>query len=267
MLPDIMARVLRYIPLSGAMAVALALASSTSQAAAINYGNFNGTGVTFLNITEDSSTDPTPLYGPPHVVTGDILDFDPLSFASSATGGAADITDGLLQGAVQAKPGFGISKLSFNELGSYTLAGTGTPATSAAVGQIAFVKITELNGVALGGNSFTVSLNSVFSPSNGDFFLPAEAGIAQAWSGAGSVDIAAALAAKKASNPGTYGNFSLVTRVEFSTNNALTTTSQPGTIAFMDKKDFVLDIDTVVPEPAMIGLFGLVIPALFGRRR
>lgn len=264
--PGIMARVWKTLSIAGAVTVA-GLFASAAQAAPIVYGNFAGTGITFQGITEDSATDPTPLYGVPTVVGGDMLDFDPTAFASSASGGAADVTDGLLKGAIQAQAGYGITRFALSELGSYTLAGFGTPATSAAVGQVAFIKITELNGVALGGNSFTVSLNSSFSPSGGDFFLPAEAGVAIAWNGSGSVDIAAALAAKKISNPGAYGNFTQVTRLEFSTNNTLVTTSEAGTIAFIDKKDLVLDIDAVVPEPASLGLLALAIPALLSRRR
>lgn len=255
------------IPLGGAMALALGVFCSSVQAAAINYGNFNATAVIFQQITENSATDPTPLYGAPHVAGDDQLDFDPSAFASSASGGAADVTDGLLQGVVQAKPGFGITRFALSELGSYTLAGAlGTPSTSAQVGQVAFVKITELNGVALGGNSFTVPVSSTFT-SGGDFFLPGDAGVAQPWLGGGSVDIAAALAAKKASDPGTYGNFTQVTRLEFTTNNTLVTTSQSGTVAFIDKKDLVLDIDAVVPEPGSLALLALAVPAFFSRRR
>lgn len=264
--PGTMARVWKKLSIAGAFAVAGLLATA-SQAAPIVYGNFAGTGVVFQGITEDSATDPTPLYGLPHVVGGDQLDFDPSAFASSASGGAADVTDGLLKGAIQAQPGYGITRFALSELGSYTLAGLGTTATSAAVGQVAFIKITELNGVALGGDSFTVALTSSFSPSGGDFYLPAEAGIAIPWSGSGSVDIAAALASKKASNPGVYGSYTQVTRVEFSTNNTLVTTSEAGTIAFIDKKDLVLDIDAAVPEPASLGLLALAIPALLARRR
>ena len=54
--------------LSGAV-VAAALVSlcfaPSSFAAPINYGDFPGTSVTFLDVTEDSATDPTPLFGAP----------------------------------------------------------------------------------------------------------------------------------------------------------------------------------------------------------
>ena len=53
-------------------------------AAPINYGNFNGTNVMYLGVTEDSSTDPTPLFGPP-TVTNDSLSFNPVSFGATPT--------------------------------------------------------------------------------------------------------------------------------------------------------------------------------------
>src|SRR4051812_344278 len=75
----------------------LGIFAATSHAGSISYGNFGPVppGVVFTNVTESSATDSVPLYGPPMpFATG--LDFNPIGFASSATAGSSDITDGQL---------------------------------------------------------------------------------------------------------------------------------------------------------------------------
>lgn len=247
----------------GASAVAFLAAAPIASAAPINYGSFSGNTVVFQDIVEDSVTDPTPLYDTPSVV-GDQLNFSPTSFGSFATGGDADITDGLLQGKVSAQQGYHLETFSFSEFGDYTLIGeNGTNATSANIGQVFFVTITEVDGVALGANSFTLVGNSSFT-SGGTFVLPDDAGIAQPWFGSGSIDLTAGLAAQKAEFPGLYGDF--VTGIEFTSNNTLAATSESGTVAFIQKKDVSLEI-VAVPEPASLSLLGLGATFLLRRRR
>lgn len=232
-------------------------------AASINYGDFVGSTVVFQAIIEDSITDPLPLYGAPTVI-GDQLDFGPTAFGSFSANGNADITDGLLRGSVTAKAGYSLDSFSFTEFGDYTLqGGSGTTGTAAYIGQTFFVTITEVDGVALGVNAFTVSASSIFT-SDGDFFLPAEAGTAVAWAGAGSIDLAAALADRKAEFPQITGN--AVTGIEFTSNNTLVTTSESGTVSFIQKKDVQLSIVSI-PEPASLSLIGLGAAVLLRRRR
>src|SRR5947207_4379405 len=79
----------------GVIGAALLLLSSRIGAVPINYGNFNGTNVMYLNVTEDSSTDPTPLFGAP-TVSDDALSFNPSGFGATSSGGGTDLTDGTL---------------------------------------------------------------------------------------------------------------------------------------------------------------------------
>lgn len=247
----------------GATAAVALIAVPVVSAAPINYGNFSGNAVVFENIIEDSLTDPPPLYGSPTVL-GDQLNFSPTFYGSVATGGDADITDGVLQGKVSAKPGYHLESFSFSEFGDYTLIGdNGTSATSAHIGQVFFVTITEVDGVALGANSFTLVGNTSFT-SGGEFVLPDDDGIAVSWFGSGSIDLAAELAAQKAEFPGLYGD--LVTGIEFTSSNTLATTSEPGTVALIQKKNVSLDI-VAVPEPASLSLLGLGATLLLRRRR
>lgn len=246
----------------GTTAVAV-LGAAPLFAAPINYGDFIGSTVVFQSITEDSITDPLPLYGAPTVI-GDQLDFGPTAFGSFSTNGGADITDGLLRGSITANDGYSLDSFSFTEFGDYTLlGGGGTAATAAYIGQTFFVTITEVDGVALGVNAFTVNASSVFT-SDGDFFLPDESGIAVPWSGSGSIDLAAALADRKADFPQITGN--AVTGIEFTSNNTLVTTSESGTVAFIQKKDVQLSIVSI-PEPASLSLIGLGASVLLRRRR
>lgn len=245
-----------------AASFAVFVTAPTASAIPVNYGNFNGSSVVFQDILEDSITDPTPLYGAPSIM-GDQLSFSPTSFGSYANSGSADIVDGLLQGKISATPGNYLESFSFSEFGDYTLVGNGTDSTSAKIGQIFFVTVTEVDGVALGTNSFTLVGNASVT-SDGDFFLPDDAGIAVPWFGSSFIDIAGGLAARKAEFPGVYGD--LVTGIEFVSNNTLATTSESGTAAFIQKKDVSIDIVTA-PEPASLSLLGLGAGFLLRRRR
>src|SRR5262245_6656687 len=73
--------------------VAIAI-SHSAFGASINYGDFNGDNVKFLDVTE-SSDDPLPLYGAP-TVSGDSLSFSPQQFFAKSQFGVPvnDTTDG-----------------------------------------------------------------------------------------------------------------------------------------------------------------------------
>src|SRR5262249_44594329 len=64
-----------------------------SSAAPINYGNFNGTTVQYLQVTEDQTTEnpllQVPLYGSP-TLTDDSLSFNPSGFGAQASGAAGN---------------------------------------------------------------------------------------------------------------------------------------------------------------------------------
>lgn len=237
-------------------AVAIGASAMIAEAASINYGDYVGQDVTFQQVTE-SSSDPVPLYGAPTGVTNNTIDFDPLTFQSSSSGGSADVTDGLVTFFIQADPGFFITDLTFEEFGDYTLAGAGTAATSAIVGQSIFVEVVEINGVVQ-ANPPLINFNSIFNPSNGDYFLPGEAAIAAPWFGIGTLDIQAALAQQDIA-----GN---ATKIKVISNNTLVTTSESGTVSFIKKKDLDIGVEVGVPEPAALSLAVLGLGLMFRRR-
>jgi hypothetical protein len=236
--------------LFSASAVALCLAltgiSTLAQAASISYGNFGPiapTGVMFNDVTESSGTDPVPLYGPPTPFpTG--LDFDPLGMVATAAGGNADVTDGQLNFTIMAAPGgAGINNVSLFEAGDYTLVGVGTPATSVFAGASLRATITQVNGVNV--------TPIMVGPSNASvgFTLPPTQ-ILQPWSLGTSLNIAGAL-----------GRGQRATKVVVVINNQLLAISEPASLAFIAKKDFVVTTNTI-PEPATVALGGLALCGL-----
>ena len=82
--------------LSVALTILLTLCAS-ADATSINYGDFGGSTVMYLDVIEMANTlgDEAPLYGTP-TLFGDKLDFDPAGFAATATDGSLDFTDGQL---------------------------------------------------------------------------------------------------------------------------------------------------------------------------
>src|SRR3989304_1258041 len=146
-------RLLRALPslaiVTGVVAMLLAT-SGVLQAAPINYGNFMGNTVTYIDVTENSGTDPqhyppnafppdpnAGLFGKP-IVSGDSLDFTPLNFfaISDFSVPPFDPTDGHLTFMVAAKPGKAISNINIEEGGSLRLAGFGPDVTPVDVGAI-----------------------------------------------------------------------------------------------------------------------------------
>jgi hypothetical protein len=232
-------------------AMVVCAAGSMAQAAIISYGNFSGADVDYIAVTESSGTDAVPLFDTPAIITNS-LDFDPKTFVSYASNGAADVTDGQLNFDIVAHAGKGITNVTLNEGGDYTLVGTGTASTTVNAGLIAFVKITEINNIPLAGNQIITipAMNAGFSDS-----LPGPV-VSTPWGLGLSVNVAAAL-----------GPNQTATRVQVVLNNTLTTTSEASTLAFIAKKDFVVDTDVTVPEPAALGMLAIAGLALLRQRR
>jgi len=233
-------RLNRSIALTLGLGVLLAVGGlgQLASAATISYGNFGpvAPGITFVDVKESSGTDALPLFGSPDpFATG--LDFDPTSFVSTASGGAQDVTDGQLNFIVRSANQVAITNLGIFESGDYTLAGVGTAATQAIAGVIMSVNVTQINGVNLGSPVALGSANASLTRN-----LAANAGIVQPWSLSLDFDVDAALASE-----GLAGN---ATRLEVAIDNQLLTFSEAGSLAFIAKKDFRVDIDTEVPEPA-----------------
>jgi hypothetical protein len=255
-----MMRTHRRLFSASAAALALAFAAAfapVAQAASISYGNFGpiAPGISFLNVAESSGTDAVPLYGAPSpYVTG--LDFDPKSFVASAAGGGADITDGQLNFTVMGQKNglnvVAISGISLSEGGDYTLIGSGTAASQVFAGAIMAVKITEIDGSPVTPFSLTPANASV------GYNLPANSGVVQPWSLGVLVDVNAQLTSLGV--PFVVG----ATKAEVVINNQLIAISEPASVAFIAKKDFVIGIvpengELNVPEPATVGLMGLAL--------
>jgi len=246
----------RSLVVSAVVAVGL-IVVPVAQAVPINYGNLNAVSVVYQQVTEDSSTDPTPLYGAPSV-SGDSLNFSPVSFGANAGGaGGFDITDGTLATTLHAISGNYIEKIQFSERGDYTLAGSGTAGTNATVTNSLFVRITGVTGAPI--NPITTTVSMTFTPSGGSYDLIADPGAGVTWQGNTLVDIDAMLLAAG------YGDRK-ATDVDISMDNQLLAFSEAGTIAYIKKKQAEgITITAIVPEPATLSL--LLLGGLFLRRR
>lgn len=246
--------------LAGCVAVLCSVALSAS-AAPILYGDFDDIppgAIVYAEVQEDSGTDDPPLYGPPEVVVNR-LDFDPTGFAASATNGDADITDGQLNFMIDALPGAGVTSFSITEGGSYTLTGAGTAASFVGYGILVDVTILEVDGVALATPiSFSVDGSETLN-------LADDPGIAADWEFGLLVEFGPELAGI----PFDEG----VSLAEIVVNNTLVAVSEPGTIAFIDKKDFFIDPegdltpDGEIPEPTAAALALLAAAGFASRRR
>jgi hypothetical protein len=232
--------------------------SAATHAASISYGTFGPVGgIVFTSppaggVTESSGTDAIPLYGPPSAFALG-LNFAPLAFSSSASNGSADITDGQLNFTVMGTGLTGVTAISLSEIGDYTLVGAGTPGTGVLAGALMRATVTEINNAPVAPINL-VPVNASFSDS-----LPG-AIITAPWSLGLLLDVGAQLGLPAGS---------AATKVEIAINNALASTSEPGTAAFIAKKDFRIDVSTVkiVPEPGMAGIAGLALCGLVGASR
>lgn len=236
---------------TAALVVGCALGANAF-AAPINYGDFAGTSVTYGSVTENSFTDPTPLYGAPSI-SGNLLDFDPSAFGSASTGGASDFTDGQLNFTIDTAPGAGLTGFSVVEGGDYSFAGvTPTPGTFVSASSGVTVTILEVDGSIL-AVPINVFASDIFvsdypttggAPSTG--VLP--------WSLVTFVDLSSVLPSGSAA-----------TSVEVVIDNVLITGTTQGNTALITKKDFKI-IPISIPEPGSLALLGLG-GLLMARRR
>jgi hypothetical protein len=234
--------------LSAFLAAALCGLPDAAIGAPINYGTHAGTSVSYVNVTEDTTTgDSQPLFGPP-TVTGNSIDFNPVGFDAEASGaGGSDDTGGRLTFSVQANPGHAINSIQFSEAGDTTLAGVGTDATSTAVTADGTITINAVDGAAITPVTRPISL--IFSPSGGTYGLATDGGglpiFHTQWTGSLSVNLPQILTS--ASVPFAFG----ATNVSVDLVNLVTARSQAGTDALINKHDFGgLSITAIIPEPA-----------------
>ncbi len=242
-----------------ALALAIYAVAPLANAGVVNHGDYMGSSVAYIDVTETSS-DPVPLYGAPITIGDTLAFFEPgssnpsLGFSAQSAGGIGDITDGFLNLMVSAKPGYGISDITFSEGGDYTMAGLGAALAQVKAALIVF----ELSIVEVDGMPITPVVLS--DAKSATFNLPGDPA-SDLWSLSSSFDLDAALAG--AGESFTLGATKLVAKI----NNTLTALSQPGSVANIVKKNFDIDPETVIPEPTTLVLaaFGLV--GMLAKRR
>jgi hypothetical protein len=244
----------------------LAAFALPASAAEINHGTYIGDDVTFHDVKENNSwlaLSPTNVvtmgshpfvYGAP-TVSGNGLLFSSTAFGVTTGGGGSELLDGTLTTRITSQDGGYLSQLQWIERGDYTLAGAGTVASYVTVSAAMLVRIEQVNGVAIAPVTVNPTVN--FVPSNGDFFMPLEAGLAVPWAGSALVDLDAILA-----NLNIVGH---ATQVTFSIDNVLYGHSEAGTVALIKKKQGEIGLE-IVPEPSSIALAGLGMLALLGWR-
>jgi hypothetical protein len=248
----------------GVLVTTFALAPSAR--ADFMYGDLDGDHVTYLQVTEGSSTDPgSKLYSTPQVAD-DALVFHPASFNAIANGGGYDFTEATLTTTVVAKNSSRIDKIVFTERGDWTLLGnTGTAATMVGVAGNLILSILEIDRVSV--SPITVSTSLAFDPFTGNFNLIDHRGNAQPWNGSVTVDLDEAIIAA--------GRSGRASKVAISLGNNLYAFSEPGTVAQIKKKNVngvtITAVD-LVPEPSTfvllaVGGLGLALAALRRCRR
>jgi hypothetical protein len=223
----------------------------------ISYGDFAGTGVQFLNVSEDTviATHPVPLFGAP-VAYNDSLVFSPKTFGAYSAGGTPDLTDSHLSLTIDAVGDKIISDVEFTEFGDYSLIGTGTSATKAVVSSPAWLTITKVNGSAI--DPITIMGLEVILPGGGSFTMPGSSGTGIPWSGKTTFDVTGALR--------NAGNTGFATEVTLTLDDSLSAQSETSSIAFVMKKGAQITVDPAqVPEPTTLGLLGMgALAFLFG---
>jgi len=252
----------RFTNVAVLLVVAACFLTATSLVAApINYGDFSGLTVDYLQVTETANfpVGVEPKFGAPTII-GDTLDFDPAGFAVTSSGGIPDFMDVQLNFAIMSHIGYAVTNIKVDELGDFSLLGTGTAATEISYAlSLASIKVLAVDHVSL---TTPVTLDSL-STSGGEN-LVSSPGSGQTWSLSVDYDVQQALIDEGVS-------FSLgATKIELALDNTLAALSEASSIAFNAKKDdsgVVITVDTV-PEPAgSLFLAGLIAVGANVRRR
>jgi hypothetical protein len=246
-----------------AVALAAAMLRDKPAMASIDYGNFSGLNVTYMQVTESSTTTASALYGAPTVLpTANAIEFAASQFgATSSGGGPAAVTEGAVNTTVTADPSIGIKGLTFQEDGDYTLAGSGTAATAVSVTAPITITILQVNGINI--TPIVSNTTMTYTPGS-SFSLPTNAGAGEVYTGSAYVNIDGILAADSVSGT--------ATAVTWNLDNTLTASSEAGSIALISKKVYDSNVmvepnTTMIPEPISGSLLALGAMGALARRR
>lgn len=164
-----------------------------AMATPINYGDFLGTNVDYIQVVENTQTagDPDSLLAAPVLNgAGDGLSFSPTVLTSTVGSGASDMTESLLTTTIMAQAGSILDGINFNASGDTMLTSFppfGTPTTNTSVALSGTVTLLEtLSGPIV---PVVIPFSAMISPT-GSFSLPGDFGVTN-WSTMGSLDIAA----------------------------------------------------------------------------
>ena len=221
---------------------------STAMAGPVVYGNWLGENlgeVDFLEVGEESASGVLPLFGVPVSRSGNSLYFLPLTFASSSADGSTDTTDSTLTMRILADEGMYLGRIGISEVGDYLLTGLGADATFANVEGTLIIE--DLSP----GSHGTFQAPLIVDPA-APYALPDDS--YSAYTGSAEIDLS------------TYG----ITEVLLTFENILTTASEDGTTAFIQKKSIegtAVSIETIIPEPTSMALLALGALGLIARRR
>jgi hypothetical protein len=198
-----------------------------------NYGNYYGSTVDFLQVSEATQTEDVALYKAPWL-NGNGQLFFPSLFVSESENGSSDTTSGTLTMTLSAHDGYQIDRVIVKEIGNATLTGTGNSGTSATLDG-------TLNVL---GESDSLHL---------DYSLPGNT--YETFNESLVID---------------FGDG--VTEASFELINILNTTSQDGTTAKLRKQiideTVMLEVYTnPVPIPGAVWLLGSGLMAVIGIRR
>jgi hypothetical protein len=225
----------------------------------INYGDFDGDHVKFLQVTE-SSDKPLPLYGAPEV-SGDSLSFNPQQFAARSDFAVPpnDTTDGQLTFNVMADQGQAVTKLSFEEGGALSVTGlsSATDDTYVDVSALGFITVTAIDGVGVNPIPIPIDLTFNFGVGGDGTWRRASEGSVNGflWDGGQDFDLTQVL--KDLGENVKVG----ATKLKINLDNILYAQSEPVGAARIDKKLF-LHITTErpegeIPEPCCLALVGI----------
>jgi len=175
--------------------VATSLLLALPALATVNHGDFIGTGVDFLAVSETTQTagDAEPLWDAPSLGgAGDQLLFFPTNFTSTCTVGASDVTESVLETTISAQAGVHIETLMLQEAGDAILTSFppfGTPATNASAGISGTLTVTHDTSGPIA--PVVIPITATFMPSD-TFALPTDFGTS-GWTGNVVVDVASAV--------------------------------------------------------------------------